>query len=150
MRSISIAVQTRKRRLKHGCRGAKNKPISNMSWCDYRLTNMLVACALLHLPSLATANCGTACAARDGHSPLPNGTFLPCGPGNDLCPANKTRYCGARTNPHTGVSDGNGFATIAPWGHARGFHIRSLTCGLNDPNGWLAHGASGCGGEDKE
>ena len=97
---------------------------------------MMMMAALLLLPALAAANCGPACAARDGHSPLPNGTFLPCGPGNDLCPANKTEFCGARTNPHTGASDGNGFAEmIAPWGQARGFHVRSLTCGMNDPNG---------------
>ena len=51
-----------------------------------------------------------------------------------MCPANKTRYCGAHTNAQ-GVSDGSGFAELVPWGQPVGYHIRDLTCGLNDPNG---------------
>jgi beta-fructofuranosidase len=68
--------------------------------------------------------------------------MLPCGPGNDLCPANQTKFCGAHTN-NDGVSDENGFAEIAPWGQARGYHIRDLTCGLNDPNGPVYDAAHG-------
>ena len=55
-------------------------------------------------------------------------------PRADLCPANKTLYCGAHTDAQ-GRSDHNGFAELAPWGQPVGFHVRDLTCGLNDPNG---------------
>lgn len=58
------------------------------------------------------------------HSPLRNGTRLPCGPGNELCPRNCSRVDGC-----------DGFAQLAPWGTPVGYHIRDLTCGLNDPNG---------------
>ena len=66
-------------------------------------------------------------------SPLANGSYLPCAPGNELCPADQVKYCGA--GRLINGRDSSGFAHVAPWGKPRGFHIRDLTCGLNDPNG---------------
>jgi hypothetical protein len=35
----------------------------------------------------------------------------------------------------TNNTDPHGFSPLGPWGKPVGFHIRDLTCGLNDPNG---------------
>ena len=78
---------------------------------------------LLFLTGGAHAGCSI---CTGPHSPLPNGTFLPCAPGNDLCP-DPSKYPNATALhcPRSGTHPYND----------HGFHIRDATCGLNDPNG---------------
>ena len=56
--------------------------------------------------------------------PFPNGTSAPCGPGNQLCPFNGTGNPGMRKD--------NAFSQLGPYGMPVGYHIRDLTCGLNE------------------
>lgn len=56
--------------------------------------------------------------------PFPNGTSAPCGRGNQLCPFNGTGNPGMRKD--------NAFSQLGPYGMPVGYHIRDLTCGLNE------------------
>ena len=90
--------------------------------CHLRCHRPVLALLVLFAP-VAVLSGARNCAGP--HSPLPNGTLLPCGPGNEFCPFNCTRD-----------DDGcDAFALLAPWKATFGYHIRDLTCGLNDPNG---------------
>ena len=72
-----------------------------------------LALALAALHVVATQANPTTCVGP--HSPLPNGTLLPCGPGNEQC---------SPTDPDRDLARSGAQ-----------YHIRDATCGVNDPNG---------------
>ena len=72
-----------------------------------------LALALIALHVATTRANPTTCVGP--HSPLPNGTLLPCGAGNEQC---------APTDPDRDLARSGAQ-----------YHIRDATCGVNDPNG---------------
>ena len=85
-----------------------------------RALPLLLAATTAVLSSRCSGN-PTRCGAAPAY---PNGTFAPCGPSNQRCPFNGTGNPGMRKD--------NAFSQLGPYGKAVGYHIRDLTCGLNE------------------
>ena len=85
-----------------------------------RALPLLLAATAAVLSSRCSGN-PTRCGAAPAY---PNGTFAPCGPSNQRCPFNGTGNPGMRKD--------NAFSQLGPYGKAVGYHIRDLTCGLNE------------------
>ena len=102
--------------------GTRRRAESGPGWTSVGMGRRLLPLPLLlgvtasSLPSSdAVMHCGPA---------FPNGSSAACGPDNQLCPFNGTGNPGMRKD--------NAFSQLGPYGKAVGYHIRDLTCGLNE------------------